>query len=45
MIAAIHIKSILKVGRLLVLTYALYKKQVLRMILGFYTIPPISTLL
>ena len=45
MIAANNINPLLKVGRLLVLTYALYKKQVLRMILGFYTIPPISTLL
>jgi hypothetical protein len=45
MIAAIYIKTILNIGILLVLTYALYKKQLLRMILGFYTIPSKSTLL
>jgi hypothetical protein len=43
MIAAI--KPIL-IGRLLVITYALYKDQMIRMILSvFYVIPTISTLL
>ena len=46
MIAADNMIPLLIVGRLLVLTYALYKDQMIRMILSvFYVIPTISTLL